>query len=79
MSDNSEKTSIKVGAGWTKEGKSGNVYVSVSLDAVKIAELTAEIAANGGNGEKLNVGMFENTKKKTDNQPDYYFMYFRRG
>lgn len=78
MSDTSDSNSIKVGAGWTKESKSGSVYVSISLDVIKIKELSDEIAAAGGKSEKLNVSMFENTKKKADNQPDYYFMYFRR-
>lgn len=73
-----DKKSIKIGAGWTKESKSGNAYVSFSLDVKAIEEAIKTLVASQTPLEKINVSMFENTKKKEDRQPDYFLMFFPR-
>lgn len=73
-----DKKSIKIGAGWTKESKSGNAYVSFSLDIEAIEETIRSLVAQKADLKKINVSMFENTKKKEDRQPDYFLMFFPR-
>jgi uncharacterized protein (DUF736 family) len=47
----------RVGALWFKQSKSGNKYISISLNLEK--------------GKVINLVAFTNSKKKTKNYPDY--------
>ena len=74
-----ESKSIEIGAGWTKESKNGNAYVSFSLDVEAIESALTSLKAGTQEVKKINVSMFENTKKKEEKHPDYFLMFFPRG
>jgi uncharacterized protein (DUF736 family) len=56
---------VEIGAGWTKESKKGNPYISVSIDMDKLNK-TLKMDQT-----KVNAVMMENKYKEKDTQPDY--------
>lgn len=56
---------INVGAGWKKEDKDGNGYISIQLKAMPIAQVK-----EGG----LAMFLFENKNKDGENHPDWILL-----
>lgn len=56
---------VEIGAGWTKESKSGNPYISISIDMDKLNK-TLKMDQT-----KVNALIMENKNKKEQKHPDY--------
>lgn len=66
-----EVKGVRVGGAWIKESKAGRTWVSIQLDLKKLLD-----DGNPTDLEKVNLAMFENTKKEKENQPDYNITFF---
>lgn len=65
---------VYTGSAWDRESKNGTNYISVSLDLSKLLDaLGYEFMPD----VKVNLAMFENTKKKSEKSPDWSVVYFK--
>lgn len=56
---------VDIGAGWTKESKNGNPYISLSIDMDKLNKILVM------DQTKVNALLMENKNKKSEKHPDY--------
>lgn len=65
---------VYTGSAWSRESKNGTNYISVALDLSKLlGALGYEIPPD----VKVNLALFENTKKKSEKSPDWSIVYFK--
>lgn len=56
---------VEIGAGWTKESKAGNPYISISIDMDKLNKILKL------DQTKVYAMLMENQKRNTEKSPDY--------